>query len=684
MNMWNDRIRVLWIVLGLFCGMAEKGRAETIRPNILFLIADDWSAPHASILGDQVVKTPTFDRMAKEGVLFDHAFASSPSCTPSRFAIASGRSHLQLKGGANLGGSLQADTKVYHDMLEEEGYHVGFMKKGGSPSGHIHRKKDPFGVQYKSFDEFLKKRKEGTPFSFWFGSGDPHRPYEKGVGVQSGINPDEVQVPDGLPDTDVVREDMCDYYWEVQRFDREAGKIIAQLEAMGELENTIVVVSSDNGMPFPRCKATLYDMGTHVPLAVRWGNTIKGGRLVSDFVMLFDLAPMVLEAAGIEVPEEMTGNSIMPLLLSDKSGKIDLKRTSAITGIERHSYNHPSRAIRTKDFLFIRKYNPTKWRTGDGNWPSDERDFSFNIDPSPSKVLLKKSSNNPELKPFFDRAFKHQQEEELYDLRKDPGQIRNLAADPEYAQIKKGLIRDLERKLNAIDDPRMSGNESVFFEDDKVRKKVSKKPKETIKGYTPMLLEGWTVHVDRKFSGGEPELLEQVLDLLKQKLAAINAKISLKAADVVHRIPIVVGNNQRRGSRGEYHVSEEWLKGNGFDPKKSRCVEFDNADFFIHGHKQQPMMVAHELAHGYHHNMRGFDDPEIKNIYDQAMAEKLYDSVKRRTGGMTSAYAKNDHLEYFAEGTEAFLGENDFYPFNRKDLEQHDVRLFNLMTEIWE
>ena len=112
------------------------------------------------------------------------------------------------------------------------------------------------------------------------------------------MNPDDVAVPGCLPDHPVIRKDMCDYYFEVQRFDRNVGAMLEMLEERGELENTLVVVAGDNGLPFPRCKVELYDTGTKVPLAIRWGERIKGGRVVDDFVSLAELGPTFLEAAG--------------------------------------------------------------------------------------------------------------------------------------------------------------------------------------------------------------------------------------------------------------------------------------------------------------------------------------------------------------------------------------------------
>ena len=230
--------------------------------------------------------------MATEGVLFENAFVSTPSCTPSRLSILTGQHHWRLQEGDSLGGSLREEYDVYTEMLQQAGYRIGRFGKGVWPSKHTFRNRDSFGEQV-SFLRRISSRIESPTNRSATGTADRIHivPYELGVGVKSGIKLSEVKVPACLPDNETVRSDVADYLWEVQRFDREVGEIMARLEAMGELDNTIVVVSGDNGMPFPRCKATLYDQGTRVPLAIRWGAKVKADRTVTDFVSLCDLAP---------------------------------------------------------------------------------------------------------------------------------------------------------------------------------------------------------------------------------------------------------------------------------------------------------------------------------------------------------------------------------------------------------
>src|SRR5438876_163421 len=219
------------------------------HPNILFCLADDWAWPHAGIYGDKVVKTPNFDRVAREGFLFTHAFSAAPSCTPSRAAILTGQAPHRLEEGANLHGFLPKKFTVYPDLLEQAGYDVGFTGKGWGP-GNFQAgggTRNPAGPSFKNFDEFIKKLPEGKPFCFWFGSHSPHRPYEKGAGLKSGMKIEDVLVPPYLPDTPEIRSDILDYYFEVERFDRDVGELLALLQATGRSSNTLVVISGDNG-----------------------------------------------------------------------------------------------------------------------------------------------------------------------------------------------------------------------------------------------------------------------------------------------------------------------------------------------------------------------------------------------------------------------------------------------------
>lgn len=310
------------------------------RPNILFAIADDWGWPHAGIYGDPVVQTPAFDRVAHEGILFNHAYISAPSCTPSRNAVLTGQYHWRLGPGANLWSTLDPSTPVYPLLLEDAGYKIGYYRKSWGPGKIDNWERHPAGKNYTDggFEQFLADRSENRPFCFWLGSWDPHRPYDEGSGVLSGMDLDRIRLFECFPDNPVVRSDVADYYYEVQRFDTLVAGAIGMLEEIGELENTIIVVTGDHGMPFPRCKSNNYDSGARVPLAIRWGSNIKkAGRVLDDFVSFTDFAPTFLELAGVEIPQVMTGKSLVNLLESTENGFVDTgNRSYVLHGKERH------------------------------------------------------------------------------------------------------------------------------------------------------------------------------------------------------------------------------------------------------------------------------------------------------------------------------------------------------------
>ncbi|HNS20294.1 MAG TPA: sulfatase [Sedimentisphaerales bacterium] len=456
-------------------GMALAGSSglpaqavRTERPNILFCIADDWSWPHASIAGDRVVKTPTFDAVAREGVLFSNAFVTAPSCTPSRGSIVTGQWHWRLEEGGNLWSTLPAKFPVYPDLLERAGYCVGCTRKGWGPGQHQPggRTRNPAGPSFKDFKTFLQARPERTPFCFWFGSHDPHRDYDWESGAKSGMRLEDVVVPPYLPDNEIVRKDLCDYYFEVQRFDREVGELLDLLREAGELDRTLVVITGDNGLPFPRCKSTLCDGGTRVPLAMRWPALAKGGRVIQDFVSLQDLASTFLEAAGLTPPAAMTGRSLLATLVSDRSGWIDPARDHVLTGKERHAWvrkdglGYPCRAIRTRDFLYICNFEPQRWPAGDpvdGGEPYYRNRAYGDIDDSPTKTYMMEHRDDAQVKPLFDLAFEKRPAEELYDLRSDPHQLQNVASDPAYADTRKKLESSLLAELRATGDPRVLG-----------------------------------------------------------------------------------------------------------------------------------------------------------------------------------------------------------------------------------
>ncbi|MBN2411246.1 sulfatase [candidate division KSB1 bacterium] len=459
-------------------------RQSVKRPNILFAISDDQSWTFTGVNGCAIVNTPAFDRIAREGVNFTRAFCAAPQCSPCRAAILTGRNIWQLEEAGTHASNFPKKFTVFTDLLEESGYRLGYTGKPWGPGNWeiSGRERNPVGPAYNelkmeapegisnidyaaNFELFLSQRKKDEAFFFWYGCQEPHRVYNKRAGLRAGKDPGQVNVPPFLPDVPEIRSDLLDYAFEIDWFDAHLTKMMNALETARELDNTIIVVTSDNGMPFPRAKANLYDHGTRMPLAVRWPGKIKPGRVVDDFVSFVDFAPTFLQAAGLVPPEEMTGKSFLDVLLSEESGVVDPERDKVFTGRERHTHarpdnlGYPSRAVRTNDYLYILNLKPDRWPAGDPDGSGDPEGY-HDIDDSPTKTFM--IENQDQYANLFLLAYGKRPGEELYDIKNDPYCMNNLAGQAGFERIKNELRTMLEKTLTGQKDPRMLGNGDIF------------------------------------------------------------------------------------------------------------------------------------------------------------------------------------------------------------------------------
>lgn len=460
-------VTLLPALAGLLLASWASG-ATFPSPNILFCLGDDSAWPHAGCYGDKVVRTPNIDRLAREGARFNFAFSAAPSCTPSRAAILTGQWPHRLEQGANLHGTLPKEFVVYPDLLEPAGYAVGFTRKGWGPGNFkvTGRERNPAGPHFADFKTFLESVPTNKPFCFWFGSLEPHRPYSAGAGTNAGLKQSEVKVPPFWPDTPEVRSDILDYYTEVEQFDRDVGELLELVAARGQTTETLVVVTGDNGWPFPRAKANLYDAGTRQPFVVRWPAKVKAGQVFDDFISLSDLAPTFLEAAGLKPLPEMTGRSILGLITgTEKPGS----RDTVFVERERHAnvragdLGYPSRAVRTRDFLYIRNFAPERWPAGDPEKWRAVGPFG-DVDGGPTKQFILDHRSEPAVANYFRLAFEKRPAEELFDLSEDPYQTNNVSQLAEYSTAKARLRATLDHWMRDTGDPRAAGGQGRFDE----------------------------------------------------------------------------------------------------------------------------------------------------------------------------------------------------------------------------
>jgi arylsulfatase A-like enzyme len=459
-----------WLAVALAIGELVSFPAEPAgaaeRPNFLLLMADNWAWPHAGVYGDPVVKTPAFDALAREGMLFGRAYCSVPSCSPARAVLLTGQAAHRLADAASLHSQFPARLRVFPELLEEAGYAVGYSGKGWGPGNWqaSGRKRNPAGESFADFDSFLKATGSDKPFCFWMSSKDPHVPWTEGRDFEPGIDRERLVIPKHLRDHPAVREDLVGYYCEVQNFDRDCGRLIDSLRTRGLLENTVILMLGDNGWQMPRGLAHMYDLSTHVPLVVRWPKRVKAG-VCDDFVCFEDLAPTLLELAGMTPLPEMTGRSLLPIL--EGRLKPELQRTgrdAVFLERERHAnvragdVGYPCRSIRTKDFLYIRNLRPDRWPAGDPQLHFAVGPYG-DVDNSLTKQLLLANPDAPDLRAAFRLTFSKRPAEELYDLRADPGEIKNVAGEAAYAARKQKLSERLEAWMVATEDPRATSDD---------------------------------------------------------------------------------------------------------------------------------------------------------------------------------------------------------------------------------
>jgi uncharacterized sulfatase len=504
------------------CQQSEK--KDNKQPNILIAISDDQSFAHTSFAGSKFVSTPGFDRVARSGIYFTNCYSGSPGSAPSRSSLVTGRYHWQNESSGQHASSWLKKYVPFADALDANGYHTGYTGKGVAPFQYARNEQDSLwrkenaageaynSIRYKNndpsdertaqgigavnyfanFRDFMKKRKPEQPFYFWYGASEPHRGFERDSWKRNGKDLAAAEVPGFLPDDEVIRGDLLDYAVEIEWFDLHLSRILNYLDSVGELDNTIVIVTGDNGMSFPRAKALSFDYGVHVPMAVSYQAGFPGNRVVDDPVSFVDIAPTILEMTNTK-PEGMmpiSGRSIVNILKSDKSGIVDQTKKFVFAGRERHSSSrwnnlgYPQRVIISEQYLLVWSMRPDLWPAGDPQavnadsplkevrpmYGIDEKgihhsEWAFtDVDACPSKSFIIENYKDEKIRYFFDLAYGKRAEFELYDVKKDPFCLTNLSGNPEFSAIETEMKNELLNELKSSEDPRVTGPDKEIFE----------------------------------------------------------------------------------------------------------------------------------------------------------------------------------------------------------------------------
>ena len=481
------------IILGsiVFFSCSDQEQSYS-PPNILFAIADDASYPHMGAYGCDWIETPAFDKVANQGILFNNCYTPNAKCAPSRACILTGRNSWQLEEAVNHVPFFPTKFKTYAEALTENGYHVGYTAKGWAPgiaddengiprqltgkAFNRHKTTPPakfisINDYAANFQDFLNQRPVGQPFCFWYGSTEPHRAYEFRAGIEKGGKSlEEIdKVFDFWPDNDTVRADLLDYAFEIEYFDQHLQKMLDLLEINEELDNTLVIVTADNGMPFPRVKGQAFEYSNHLPLAIMWKNGIKNpGRQVDDFVNFIDFAPTYFELAQLDPSKSgmspITGKSLTDIFYSEKSGIVTSNRDHALIGKERHDIGRPNdrgypiRGIVKDGFLLINNYEPDRWPAG-----NPETGY-LNCDGSPTKTVILNDRRKVGSSDFWNWNFGKRPSQELYKIDEDPECMHNLANLDEYREVTDAMERQMINELTEQDDARMKGEGHIFEE----------------------------------------------------------------------------------------------------------------------------------------------------------------------------------------------------------------------------
>lgn len=693
--------------LSLGIGSSHVAKAST-KPNILWIFCEDLS-PWTESYGFPVNagKTPALDKLTSNGVRFSRCYVPAPVCSACRSAMITGvyqtttgthqhRSSRTKESAIQLPKGIKTLPQIFKDNgyatfnRGKDDYNFAYKRDEHYTIGNPKPKgKGFYGIKGKGHWSDVPK---GQP---WFGQIQLGGGKTSTRKLRDKVDPSTMKVPPYFPDEAMFRKEWAHHYDTVRVTDGHVAGIMKSLKDDGMLDNTIVFFFSDHGNNHSlRHKQFCYEGGVHVPLIIS-GPGIPQKAVRTELMSSLDICATSLALAGIKLPDYLDGQN----LFSD-----DYKaRTHVISARDRCDYTIDRiRTVRSENMRYIRNFLTDRIllqpQYRDGQAPTKrlrELHASGKLGAIPKAAFFGK-------RPA----------EELYDLRKDPHQVNNLAQDPKYADELKKHREVLNQWIKETNDqgqyPEPSKNlKAIYqrwgkkcvnpeydqFKKDGAEKNPSKKnakvkagdikpaaeKKLTVNDYDTRKLRGWTVHVEKSLRGHAR--LKPAMALLDSKFAEIEKLINPEILPQLKAVPVWLNKDIRRGAC--YHPNPGWLKANDRMPEKVHSIELQNVNNFIDWSDAQPMMVLHELAHAYHHRVLKFNSPVITKAYQKAKASKTYDKVKHISGAEKIHYAMNNEKEYFSECTEAYFGKNDFYPFNRADLKKHDPTGYAMVESVW-
>ncbi|QDV81689.1 sulfatase-like hydrolase/transferase [Stieleria magnilauensis] len=730
-----------------FCVCGQDSADRLAKPNVLFIAVDDLR-PELGCYGETAVHSPHIDALAQSGVLFERAYCQLAVCNPSRVSIMTGlrpdttkvwdlvtRFRSTIPDAVTLpqhlirhGYYAASFGKIFHNPWPDnqswsqphrwpekrtlwsaeakarQAQYKEKMRAEGRPERRIARIRPQAtevvdiddhlhidgAIAKQAFEAMERLSKTDQPFFLAAGFVRPHLPFvvprkywdlydresialaknaflpKQSPGfamntmyeLRDYIDFDQTPSPDQGPlDEAQQRRLKHGYYASVSFIDSLIGELLGRLDALGLADKTIVVLWSDHGWKLGEhnswCKQTNYEIDARVPLIIRKPGAAGNGKATSALVELVDLYPTLCELTGLPVPSQLEGESLAPLLADPNQSW----ERPAFNQFRRQVDGEPAMgyAMRTDRYRYIEWQNR---RTG--------------------KVVAT----------------------ELYDHHHDPGENSNVAGAVEH----ESLLGELHRQMWATLPPppkysvQPKPRPEIVVRNDRdepltMRSRQKRDadwirnndPRAAVPGYVSRAVEGWPVRIREQLLQTQAEATERALELLAEQLRTVKRLIPQPAVERLIDVPIWFSPKYEGfGPSGEYHPGADWLAKQGRHPKLHRCVEFTNIPIFEREVERMPVLVIHELAHAYHDQVLGFDHSEVRTLYEIAKNNGSYDAVLRGNGKTEKAYAMSNEREYFAETSEAYFGRNDFYPFDRAELETHDPRMVKLLEKLWQ